>query len=307
MFANLRRRMIRQNRIYIMPSGRGFLFLSAVVVMILTAATYNNNLIFILAFFMFALFVVSMLQTHYNLKGIRLEYVGSEDGFEGERLPLLFHVTQQRRRLKRNLEVRASSKTFRTLQSGMTDLDRRESFHAVRVEVFGYRRGFHALPEMILETYFPVGLFRAWKVFRLPGELVVYPKPQGEAPPVLGQQDQGEEETGLRTTPDGDFGELKGYQTGESYHQIAWKQFARSGSLYTKVHWGAEHKHYALPWAPPADVESYLRQMSRWIQVALDEDASFEIETPNVKIEAGRGAEQAKLCWRALAAVKESA
>src|SRR5437870_1558803 len=110
MLEQVRRRMIRENRIYIMPSGRGFFFLAAVVVMILTAATYNNNLIFILAFFLFALFIVSMLQTHYNLKGARLEFAGAEEAFEGDRQSLLFHLTQKRARHKRGLEIRISSR-----------------------------------------------------------------------------------------------------------------------------------------------------------------------------------------------------
>lgn len=309
MLAELRRRMVRENRIYIMPSGRGALFLCAVVVMILVGATYNNNLIFILAFFLFALFVVSMLQTHYNLKGVRLEFIGADEGFEGGSLHLLFQITQRRARFKRNLEVRTSSRALKTVHNERENLEANESSKAVQIEVRAPRRGVHPLPVMILETYFPLGLFRAWKVFRPVGELVVYPKPEGTELLSQGQYEHGEEETGLRTTPDGDFGELKNYQPGESYHQIAWKHFARTGQLFTKVHWGAEHRHYDIPWRrpPSQDLESYLRQLSRWVQVAVDEDATFELETPEVKIEPGRGPEQAKLCWRALAKVKESA
>ncbi|MBX3021289.1 MAG: DUF58 domain-containing protein [Bdellovibrionales bacterium] len=303
MLEGVRRRLVRENRIYIMPSPRGFLFLGAVVVMILTAATYGNNLIFILAFILFALFVVSMLQTHYNLKGARLEFAGADEAFEGEPQSLLFHLTQKRSRLKRGLEIRTRSKTFRTLSERREDILPEEQVKAARIEVLAWRRGVHALPEVILETYFPLGMFRAWKIFRPQGTLIVYPRPEGDVKLTSVHSEHGEEETGLRTTPDGDFGELKNYQVGESYHQIAWKHYARTGDLYSKVHWGAEHKHYDLKWSPGRDPEQYLRQLSRWVMNALEEDASFELETPDSKVEPGRGMEQAKACWRALAAV----
>jgi uncharacterized protein (DUF58 family) len=304
-FERLRRHMVRTNRIYIMPSGFGFLFLSLVVVLILTAATYNNNLIFLLAFFLFSAFIVSMLQTHYALKGVRLKFVGADDGFEGESLQMLFHIEQRRSRARRGLEVRTRSSRFFTLRSRSETMQPEEVFHPAPIEVRAWKRGCHQVPEMILETRFPLGLFRAWKVFRPQGELVVYPSPEGSRPLPSGRYEEGDQEIGLRTAPDGDFGELKTYQTGESYHQIAWKHYARSGVLYSKVHWGAEHKHYRIAWPDSSaqKTEATLRQMSRWIYLALSEDASFEMCTDET-IPPGRGAEHARRCWRSLAAIR---
>jgi uncharacterized protein (DUF58 family) len=298
---NFRRKMIRENRIYIMPSGRGVLFLLCVIVLILTAATYNNNLIFILAFFMFALFVVSMLQTHYNLKGVRLDLLSADEAFEGEKLTLLFQLVQKRPRSKRALQIRTLSKQWKTVTPPKEDLDPRDTTRAARVLVEAYRRGVHPVPTVALETYYPLGLFRAWKVFRPQGEVVVYPKPEGLRALAPVNFEYGEEDLGLRTSPEGDFGELKPYQAGESYHQIAWKHYARTGQLYTKVHWGEEHKHYSIPWTGNGDTEARLRQMSAWIRQALEENATFEMELPTKKIEAGGGVEQARDCWRALA------
>jgi hypothetical protein len=44
--------------------------------------------------------------------------------------------------------------------------------------------------------------------------------------------------------------------------------------------------------------------MSRWVKFALEDGANFEMELPDGKIEAGSGTDQAKACWRALAAWK---
>ena len=309
MLETLRQKMVRQNRIYIMPSGRGVLFLAVIIVMILTAATYANNLIFILSFFMFAAFVVSMVQTHYNMKGVRVEFLSAEDSFEGDPQIAMFQVEQKRRRNKRALRVRtARSRLFTTVHSEPVDLNNNESARAVRIDVVGHRRGRHRLPEIIVETYFPLGLFRAWKVFRFPkAELIVYPKPDISHSLAPSSFAQGEDQLGLRTSPEGDFGELKEYRSGESYHQIAWKQYARTGDLYSKVHWGDEHKHYVIPWPKdPQDLERKLSRISGWIKRAVDENASFEMEIESAKIPVGEGLEHAKLCWRALAEVKSA-
>lgn len=305
MRGDFRRRFIRVNRIYIMPSGRGALFLAAIVVMILTAASYNNNLIFILAFFLFALFVVSMLQTHYNLKGVRADYVGAEDAFEGGEIVLRFQLVQKRAVLKRALELRSTSRTFKSSSSPRETIAVGERIHPAALKVHAAKRGVHPAPQIVLETFFPLGLFRAWKVFRPSGDMYVYPRPEGEASPPLVSEAAGESETGLRSTPDGDFGELKNYVEGESYHQIAWKHFARTGHLLSKVHWGAQHRHYALR-VPAAStgMESELRQLSRWVERALNEDATLELETPTFKLETGRGPEHAREAWRALARIR---
>ncbi len=308
MLEKWRRKMVRVNRIYIIPSGRGMLFLAAIVVMVLTGATYNNNLIFLLAFFMFSVFVVSMLQTHYNIKGVRLGFGSAEEGFEGDSLTLHLELSQKRARHKRMLRVRTRSKTFFTLGDHLEELLPQESAKPVRAEVQAWRRGVHALPEIILETEFPLGLFCAWKVFRFEAKLVVYPKPETKQVLAPRSFEAGQDDLGSRTSPEGDFGELKNYVMGESYHQIAWKHYARTGDLYSKVHWGEEHKHYVIPWlVQPTDVEGSLRTMSGWIKNALDENATFELESPGAKVEPSRGMDHARRCWRLLAEVKGEA
>lgn len=304
----LHSRMVRLNHIYIMPSGRGMLFLGAIIVLVLTAATYNNNLIFVLAFFLAALFVVSMLQTHFNLKSVRLQFLSADEAFEGEKITLLFQVYQRRLGNKRALSIRSLSKQWSTLEPGLEELTPREPVRPVRMTVKAWRRGIYPLPDIALESYFPLGLFRAWKVFRPQGELVVYPKPAGQRALEPRSFAFGEQDLGLRTSPEGDFGELKNYQPGESYHQIAWKHYARTGDLYSKVHWGEEHKFYQIPWDPRGTkTEIYLCQMSLWVQQALEENATFEMELPRQNIESGSGLDQARVCWRALAAIKGAA
>ncbi len=296
---------IRENRIYIMPTGNGSLYLAGIVVLILTASTYNNNLIFILAFFLFAVFFVSMLQTHYNLKGVRLQYISAEESFSGDAIGINVYVEKKRARTKKGLSVRSSSKTFVTRKPARVELRASDQLTPARFEVTAWKRGLHKVPTLIIETQYPLGLFRAWKVFRPKAELIVYPQPNSDSHIQPRSYDRGEQEQGIHLSPEGDFGELKPYLPGESYHQIAWKHYARTGALYSKTHWGAEDRHYVIPWSAPnpGQLEKYLESMSAWVKKAQDENASFEMDTPLASIQPGRGIDHARVCWRALAMV----
>ena len=70
------------------------------------------QLIFILAFFASGLFVVSMIQTHFNLKSVRIQFLSVDDAFEGERLTFLFQLFQKRFGFKRSLRIRSGSKNW---------------------------------------------------------------------------------------------------------------------------------------------------------------------------------------------------
>lgn len=292
----------RENRIYIMPTQRGAMLLGVVVVMILTAATYSNNLIYLLAFFLFAVFFVSMIQTHYNLKDVVLKLISTSEVFEGEPLNIIFSMEQKKSRNKQRLVIRSLHKQWKNLSIEHESMRLDETQKTARAVIYAFRRGVHKIPTFSLESTYPMGLFRAWKVYRPKGDLLVYPKPVGKSDLQISNSDRGDHENGLRGSPEGDFGELKNYQIGESYHQIAWKQYARRKKLYTKVHWGGENRHYSIPWDPGAqDVEVYMQQMSAWIQMAMESEASFEMGLPGRNIESGMGLEHAQECWRALA------
>lgn len=280
----------------------------AIVVMILTAATYNNNLIYLLAFSLFSILIVSMLQTHYNIRGVRLSVLQAADAFEGDHLNVLFQLEQARARDKRGLIIRSVDKSWPSANPVRETLLAQEPNKIVRGVIVAARRGVHQLPPFFVETTYPLGLFCAWKIFRPTSEVVVFPRPEGNRPLQAARHVEGEHDFGLRGSPEGDFGELKRYQVGESYHQIAWKHFAKRGVLYSKVHWGEDHKHYHIHWdRADADFEVYLRQLSAWIKLAVDEGATFALDLPDSQIGAGFGPTHAQTCWNALARLRESA
>jgi uncharacterized protein (DUF58 family) len=43
------------------------------------------------------------------------------------------------------------------------------------------RRGWHAVPTLVVETVFPFGLFRAWTVWRPAARVLAWPRPNTRA------------------------------------------------------------------------------------------------------------------------------
>ena len=46
------------------------------------------------------------------------------------------------------------------------------------------RRGLHRLPALTAETRFPLGTFRVWTVWRTAAQILVYPLPELNPPPL---------------------------------------------------------------------------------------------------------------------------
>ncbi|MDD3450149.1 MAG: DUF58 domain-containing protein, partial [Gammaproteobacteria bacterium] len=64
--------ILERHRIYILPTRQGLLFGALLVVMLLGAINYSNNLAFVLTFVLGGQAVVSILYTYRNLAGLRL-------------------------------------------------------------------------------------------------------------------------------------------------------------------------------------------------------------------------------------------
>src|SRR6056297_1745037 len=88
-----------QRRIFIFPSRVGFFFFACLLVMLVAAINYENNMSYALTFLLATLFVVAVLHTYANLSGLTLQAGEGGSGFPGEVLafPLRLHGGGQSR------------------------------------------------------------------------------------------------------------------------------------------------------------------------------------------------------------------
>jgi uncharacterized protein (DUF58 family) len=172
------------------------------------------------------------------------------------------------------------------------------------------RRGWQGLGRVMLETRFPLGLFRAWSYVQPESRCLVYPRPEpGALPPPAPSSHAG----GARAHAQGsdDFSGLRAYQPSDSPRHVAWKsvarsdtQHSRSGDMLTKQFAGEAAAELWLDFAAlPASLglEARLSRLAGWVLAAERGGALYGLRLPGLERQPDRGEAHRKGCLEALA------
>jgi uncharacterized protein (DUF58 family) len=155
----------------------------------------------------------------------------------------------------------------------------------------------------MLETRFPLGLFRAWSYVEPDTACIVYPKPERSAlPPSSPHATAGA--VRAQAMGNDDFAGLRDYQRSDSPRHIAWKAYARSDRLLTKQFSGEAVAELWLDWsllAAHLDAEARLSRLTGWVLDAQQSGARYGLRLPGREIAPGRGDAHRTACLQALA------
>jgi uncharacterized protein (DUF58 family) len=224
---------LSQRNIFIFPSSTGFAFGGLLVLLVLAAINYQASLVYAVAFLLGSMFLVTILYTFRNLSGLRIEFVSSRAGFVGEDIEFAVRVVRSAS------GGRSSGRAREGIQIGFPDGIARwvelydQEADLIRLYAKGERRGYMRPGRLLVETYYPLGLLRAWTWVDLAASALVYPRPLFSALPdfVSGRRDDGE-----LVDPQGseDFSDIKAYQPGDPVKHIMWRSYARGDQLMVK-------------------------------------------------------------------------
>jgi uncharacterized protein (DUF58 family) len=285
-------------RVYIVPTRLGWFFGGTLLVLLIGSINYALSLGFALTFLLAGLGLAGMVHTARNLAHIAVTAGRAEPVFAGE--PAQFRLW---------LDACASfdrpAILARHLASGsqlVVDIPARSTAE-VLLAVPAPKRGRLALGRVMLETRFPLGLFRAWSYVEPDARCVVYPRPErSPLPPFSGQAAAG----ALRTQTAGsdDFAGLRGYQRSDSPRHIAWKAVARSEDLLTKQFAGESAAELWLDARLlPAGLalEQRLSRLAGWVLAAERAGAHYGLRLSGVEIAPARGDVHRAACLQVLA------
>jgi uncharacterized protein (DUF58 family) len=172
----------------------------------------------------------------------------------------------------------------------------------VVLQVPAPKRGWLALGRVMLETRFPLGLFRAWSYIEPEARCLVYPRPErSKLPPASAEAASG----ALRSPTPGndDFSGLRSYQPADSPRHVAWKAVARTGDLLTKQFTGEAGAELWLDWQylGSLPVETRLSRLAGWVLAAEREGAVYGLRLPGAELPPSRGDAHRAACLQALA------
>lgn len=293
---------MKRRRIYILPTKFGLVFITGSFLMILIGSAYQNNLVNMLSFFMLSLVFVCMIQTHGNLKDVRLESLESEGGFAGTSYLVSSVLANDARVARYNIESRMRGSKEQTVYENRQTISGRGTLK-IRSAYPAKNRGRYRVVGARVSTVFPLGLFEAWTWFKdAVVEYSIYPEPLGERPiPIqIGGAPSGE--VGTAAGGDDFHGHRKFHGT-DSYRHVDWKAHARGRPLLIKEFTEGEPQSLILDWAhlPGLGDEERLSQLSKWIEIAKTSKLVFGLRIPGQTVPPGQGLGHAIRCWEALA------
>ncbi|MEW6690559.1 MAG: DUF58 domain-containing protein, partial [Pseudomonadota bacterium] len=220
--------LLGHRRVYIMPSRLGLLFGAALGILLVGSINYALSLGFALTFLLAGMGLAGMVQTARNLAQLRVRAARAEPVFAGE--AMRFRLVLENAAAHDRPEI-----LLRHLASGAqcgADVGAGAGAEAT-LAVPAARRGWLPLGRVLIETRFPLGLFRAWSYVEPDCRGLVYPRPEPSPLPPLAPSAQG---GGARTHAQGsdDFSGLRDHQPSDSPRHVAWKSVARSDTLHTR-------------------------------------------------------------------------
>ena len=287
-------------RTYILPTGVGFVYALMSFAMLLGSMNYNNNLSFVLTFFLIGLGFVAMHSWQRNLVGLRVSFAGVEPVFAGQPALFRFAVTNTARNPRANICLYTDEAS-----SDVGDLEPGETRVFV-LPVSTERRGRRPLTRFGIRSLFPFELFRSWAWLHMDIEGLAYPAPATDAPPppasqmALGhrQHDERGEE---------DFAGLRRFVLGDSPRNVAWKAYARAGQLLSKRFAGADtsSQWFDFNEAAGEDLEERLSILTRWIVDADRAGEDYGLRMPGLESRPAHGEPHRRLCLEALALFEE--
>ncbi len=299
--------MGRLNRIYILPTGFGFVFIAGALIMILVGASYQNNLVNMLAFFMMSLIFIAMVQTHNNLKDITLEQLVAEGAFAETEFLVTIILKNTSDQPRFNLESRLRRRKPHAAYENVHPLLPQSNLK-LRTTYPALKRGRSILKDVHVSAVFPLGLFRAWILLSGETPVYVYPKPAGHL--SLTRSHVVEQDVGPFAVRGGDdFYGHRRYQRGDSVGHIDWRARAKGRPLLVKEFNQGSPSPRIVDWfqLEGLETEARLSQLTVWINEAVASRDVFGLRLPGQVISPAQGPAHAQRCLEVLAVFDDRA
>ena len=330
---------LTQRNLYILPTRGGWGFCITLLVMLVASINYQLNLGYALTFLLGSAALVSMHQTHGNLRRLTLRLRAPAPVFAGT--PATLEIVLDNPSGRDRPAVGLGWHAARRHGMAFVDVPAQGSVVA-RLRHTPAARGRLACPAVLVETHFPLGLFRAWTVWRPATELLVYPAPEHPAPALPAGQASTHGALPNRHSTGGEFVGVRAWRRGDTSRQVLWKKVARSGGsgeLVSRDMGASAARALVLDWQAAReagrwpsgrtglagtqaadgqrgqpgqsdDAEARLSRLTAWVLAAERQGMAFALQLPGQQLASasgeqhGRNALQALALWRAAGATK---
>lgn len=285
---------LTQKRIYILPTLAGCAYLLVVLLILLLAVNYQNNLAYAVCFTLLSLFITAILHTYANLSGLETTALLTEPVFAGDEAFFCYRLSSYRDLVQLSLGFEKEARAI-------LDIAADKSAY-VEIPCLCPRRGWQQATLLHVSSLYPLGLFRVWSWLRFEQSVLVYPKPVagGEINALIGYE---QHNNLVGAHGDDELQALKSYYPGATKSSIAWKVYAKGHGLQVKEHQGHAGAEVWLDWDiwPELSVEARLSRICYWTVLLSEAGSRFGVRLPNMEIEPATGPEHKNRVLKQLA------
>jgi len=273
-----------QKRIFIFPSRAGFFFGFCLLIMLMAAINYQNNMSYALTFLLATLFVIATLHTFANLSGLTIRALRAQSAFPGQqsKFDVLIERGKQRDHFALYMTWPDSTDTLVSLVG--------EDRVQVQLHTAVGKRGWYSPGRLLLESTYPLGLLRCWTWIDLDLYALVYPQPQASAQ-LSGLATDKPDGAAVPVTGSDDFYGFRDYRRGDSLRQIHWKGLAKGQGMQSKQYAAYADRSVWLEWDMFAGlgVEQRLSHLCYWALEFEGRNEEYGLRLPGVVVEPGMG------------------
>ncbi|MCP4984149.1 MAG: DUF58 domain-containing protein [Gammaproteobacteria bacterium] len=294
--------LLHNRRLYILPTGFGYLFAIMLLLLFFAAINYQNSMAFVLTFMLTSLGIISLWHTHKNLLGITVKLQIPRPVFCGEYCEFKFEVSHSN-----NSKRYAIGIQYANLPPVYLKLER-EGSTEIKLKIPTMRRGQFRPAGITVFTRYPTGLFHAWGWLKFDLPILIYPRPSTSVKLEQSMIEQYDGQTSTSTIEGDDFAGLREHREGESLRHISWKAYAQGKGLLTKTFQGHARPSLWIDWQRlrEGSLEDRLSLMAALVLAAESEEQKYGLRLPGTVIEQDYGNAHKHTCLQALAIFSQS-
>ncbi len=307
---------LTQRTVYILPTRPGLMLAVTLLVLLVASINYQLNLGYLLTFLLAGSALVGMHVCHGTLRGLAMNLIAPAAHYAGALATFDVKLINDKSGIRHGIGLSVLNPSDQHAnKSGAdpwswADVPAQGS-KTVQVAFKPERRGLHRLPTLTAETRFPLGTFRVWSVWRPAAQMLVYPMPEVNPPPLpAGEPRPGGAANAARAQNTGEFDGVRGYRRGDPLKLVVWKKAAKSGmadeaggGLVVRDTQQAQRHELWLDiiQAGTGDVEHKLTRLCAWVLAADKLGLDYGLRLPALSINPASGEAHKRQCLEALA------
>ncbi len=290
---------LNQKSIFIFPTLEGLLFCVLLLILLLTAINYQNNMIYLLTFLLVSLLHVIIYHSYQNLSGLKFSFKQAESVFAGETCYFEVTVSSGKNRMRHfSITARWPDESVAVAPDVSSD----KEVIKLAIPMTALQRGWLTPGRLLVETRYPFGLIRAWSWIDLECEALIYPQPIEGSPDRMGSDAREGEQ--LQAQPGvEDFKGIRTYAPGDSLKRVDWKKYAKRGDVLIKEFERpvSDSHYFSLDDYAGQALEKKLSHLCFDVVSAAKSGVYYGLDLKSERIEPDSGSGHERACLRALA------